>query len=103
MKDESAQAWTLNALANSYALTGQPRRAVPLLDQAIGQKEKAKSQKDLAIGLGNVAYIQSIIGELKVAEQNLLRMIEIGHERKDEFQEAVGHQQLGRVLAYRGQ
>ncbi len=34
LKDESDQAWTLNALANSYSLSGQPRRAVPLFEQA---------------------------------------------------------------------
>mgnify|MGYP003681936971 CR=1 FL=1 len=32
LKKESAQAWTLNALANSYSLSGQPRRAVPLFE-----------------------------------------------------------------------
>jgi tetratricopeptide (TPR) repeat protein len=35
LKDESAQAWTLNGLANTYALSGQPHRAVPLFEQAI--------------------------------------------------------------------
>ncbi len=32
LKDESAQAWTLSALASSYSLSGQPRRAVPLFE-----------------------------------------------------------------------
>ncbi|MCX7841349.1 MAG: hypothetical protein N2559_18085, partial [Anaerolineae bacterium] len=63
---------------------------------------KAKVKSDLAIGLGNVAYIQSIIGELKAAGENLRRSIEICREIKDEFGEAVWHQELGRVLAYRG-
>ena len=30
LKDQSAQAWTLNELARPYAKSGQPRRAVPL-------------------------------------------------------------------------
>ena len=35
LKDESGQAWTLNALANSYSLSGQPARAVPLFEAAM--------------------------------------------------------------------
>jgi tetratricopeptide (TPR) repeat protein len=100
LKDESAQAWTLNALANSYALAGQPRRAVPLFNQVITLKAKVKS--DLAIGLENVAYIQSIIGELKAAEQNLRRENELGREIDDWMEIASSHKELGRVLAYRG-
>jgi tetratricopeptide (TPR) repeat protein len=104
LKDEAWQAWTLNSLANSYSLAGQPRRAVPLFLQAVKIGEKAGDKKNLAIGLGNVAYMAQIqLGELKAAEQNLRRSIEICREIKDEFWEAVGHRELGRVLAYRGQ
>jgi hypothetical protein len=104
LKDESAQAWTLAALANSYSLAGQPRRAVPLFLQHNAIYEKAGNKKNLAIGLGNVAHMAQIqLGEVKAAEQNLRRRIEICREIKDELREAVGHQELGRVLAYRGQ
>ena len=40
LKDEGAQAWTLNGLANSYSLSGQPRRAVPLFERQIAIREK---------------------------------------------------------------
>lgn len=103
LKDESAQAWTLNELANSYSLAGQPRRAVPLFLASNDIDERRGNKKGVAIGLGNVATQQLIIGELKAAEQNLRRRIEICREIEDEFNEAVGHQELGRVLAYRGQ
>ncbi|MBU1747058.1 MAG: hypothetical protein KKA73_05170 [Chloroflexi bacterium] len=33
LEKESDQAWTLNTLANSYSLSGQPRRAVPLFER----------------------------------------------------------------------
>ncbi len=76
---------------------------MPLFLASNDVDEKRGDRKGVAIGLGNVAAQQLIIGELKAAEQNLRRRIEICREIKDEFREAVGHQELGRVLAYRGQ
>ena len=43
-----------------------------------------------------------IIGALRAAEANLRRSIALCREIKDEFKEAIGHQELGRLLAYRG-
>jgi len=103
LKDESAQAWTLNALANSYSLSGQPRRAVPLFEASNDIDEKRGNKTGVAIGLGNVAYIAQIhIGVLRAAEANLRRRIALCREIKNEFDEAIGHQELGRLLAYRG-
>ena len=42
------------------------------------------------------------IGALAAAEANLRRSIALCREIGDEFREAVGHQELGRLLAYRG-
>ncbi len=103
LKDVSIQAKELAELASAYSLVGQPRRAVPLTLRHNDLREKAGDKKNLAIGLGNVAIQQLGIGELKAAEQNLRRRIEICREIKDEFNEAIGHQELGRVLAYRGE
>lgn len=99
LKEESAQAWTLNGLANSYSLSGQLRRAVPLFEMHNALHEKAGDKKNLAIGLGNLAYMAQIqIGALAVAEHNLRRKIDMN---VNEFDVAVGHRELGRLLAYR--
>ncbi|RIK32416.1 MAG: hypothetical protein DCC56_00990 [Anaerolineae bacterium] len=103
LKRDDYQAFTLNALANSYSLSGQPRRAVPLFEMQIALREKQGDKKNLASGLGNVAYMAQIhIGALSEAERNLRRQIDLCREIEDEFREAVGHQELGRVLSYRG-
>lgn len=102
LKDESAQAWTLNGLANTYSASGQPRRAVPLAEMQIAIREKQGDKKNFATGLGNVATQQLVIGVLSAAERNLRRSIDLCREIEDEFREAVGHQELGRVLSYRG-
>jgi tetratricopeptide (TPR) repeat protein len=102
LKKEGDQAWTLNELANSYGLCGQSRLAVPLLRQHTAIREKQGNKVNLAIGLGNLADDQLKLGELAAAEGNLRRRIELCHEIEDEFREAVGHQELGRLLTYQG-
>jgi tetratricopeptide (TPR) repeat protein len=102
LKEESAQAWTLNMLANAYSLSGQPRRAVPLFLAGNEPDEKSGNKQGIAIGLGNAATQQLVIGALKEAERNLRRRIDLSREIEDEFREAVGHQELGHVLSYRG-
>jgi tetratricopeptide (TPR) repeat protein len=102
LKDGALQAWALNELAKSYLLLGQPRRAVLLIEMQRAIQEKEGDIKNLAIGLGNLAQAQIPVGELDASESNLRRSLAICRETKAEFAEAIGHQQLGRLLAYRG-
>ena len=99
---ESAQAWTLNTLANSYSLSGQPRRAVPLFEMQIAIREKQGHKENLAIGLGNVADDQLKLGRLEAAEGGLRRSIELSRDLEDDSQEVIGHQELGYLRVYEG-
>ncbi|WKZ47317.1 MAG: hypothetical protein QY306_16005 [Anaerolineales bacterium] len=104
LKNESDQAWALNELANSYSLSGQPRRAVQAFELIIAIDEKNNDKSaNTAITLENVASMAQIhIGALSDAERNLRRSIDLCREIEDEFWEAVGHRELGGVLSYRG-
>ncbi|MEP7008857.1 MAG: toll/interleukin-1 receptor domain-containing protein [Acidobacteriota bacterium] len=102
LRKESDQSWTLNTLANSYGLSGQLRRAVPLFEQAAVIDERRDDKNALAIGLGNLATPQVVIGGLRSAEANLRRSIEICREIDDAFWEAVAHREFGRLLGMRG-
>ena len=103
LKSEDAQGTTLNDLACSYGQIGQPAKAMPLYEQHIAIREKQGDKKNLAIGLANLAIAaQMPIGALQSAEANLRRAIALCQEIESEFQEAVGHRELGRLLAYRG-
>ena len=98
LKNKTAQGGTLNALAVSYLLSGRSRGAISLFERGIEIAKKQVAKENLAIGLGNLAYTAQIqIGELNAAEANLRRMIGICREIKDEFWEAVGHRELGRL------
>jgi tetratricopeptide (TPR) repeat protein len=104
LKNELAQAWTLGALANSYAHSGRSRETISLFEMSneIYKKQDANKQH-LAICLGNLADNQMRIGKLNVAEANFRRTIEISREIKEDFEEASGHQKLGQLLAYQGE
>ena len=103
LQSESDQESALNELANSYSLSGQPGRAVPLFEMHNELCEKAADKENLDIGLGNLAYMAQLpLGRLEAAEGALRRSIELCREIADEFHEAVGHQNLGRLLAYEG-
>jgi len=102
LKARPAQAKVLNELANSYSLSGQPKKAVPLSEKCNTLVERAGEKKNLATGLGNLAFQQIALGDFESAESNLRRAIELDGETKDEFSETCDHQQLGRLLAYEG-
>jgi hypothetical protein len=101
LKNEFGQAWTLNELAISYVNSGQPARAVPLFFKDIKITEKKAHKLNIAIPLGNVAdYSQLSIGQLSASTGHLRKRILLCREIKDKSNEAIGHQRLGRVLAY---
>ena len=68
LSKESDQAWTLNGLANSYSLAGQPRRAVPLFEMDIAILEKLGDTRTLPTPLGNLADDQMKLGRLLAYE-----------------------------------
>ena len=102
LTSESAQAWILNSLANSYSLSGQPRRAVPLLEMQIAVRKKQDNKLSVAIGMANMGDDQLKLGRLERAAGVEQRSIELSREIANDEQEAIGHQWLGRLLAYEG-
>ncbi|MBI3740550.1 MAG: hypothetical protein HY257_02185 [Chloroflexi bacterium] len=102
LKEESDQSWTLGFAATSYGLSGQSNRAALLNEQSTAIYEKLGNKGNLASGLMNIADDHLKLGKLAAAEQNLRSSIKLSREIKDEYLEAIGHQYLGRLLAYRG-
>ncbi len=78
-------------------------RAISPYTSAIELYEKAGIKNSLAISVSAVAQVAYLpTGAIRNAEFNLLRSISIRQEIQDEFGEAICHQELGRVLIYRG-
>jgi tetratricopeptide (TPR) repeat protein len=103
LKTEKDQASTLNDLACVYSLTGQPRRSVPLFERQIAIDEKQGDNFEIAASLENLATQQLKIGSLRATETSLRRsLLLLSRETQNQFLEAVGLQELGRLLACRG-
>jgi tetratricopeptide (TPR) repeat protein len=104
LKEEAHQGHCLNELANAYSLSGQPHRAVPLFESIIRIDEKNNDRStNAAITLGAIAsggYLP--IGTLNAAERNQRQALGICKEIENEQQESIHHQELGKVLSYRG-
>lgn len=96
-----ALAFTMNALANSYSLSGQPRSAVRAFQSGNEICEQQDDTINLAIGLGNIAFMAQVsLGRLADAEQNLRRSIKLCRDTGTSFWEASAHHELARLLAY---
>jgi tetratricopeptide (TPR) repeat protein len=102
LKKEGDQGWTLAALANSYSLSGQPRRAVPVLQSAVRLAEKMERKDNVAIGLGNLAIVQDSLGALQAAEANLRRECEIYQELETDLDTSQNRTEYGRLLCHCG-
>jgi len=98
----SMQAWTLNALAQAYQMTGQPGRAVPLFERSNLLKEEARYTVDLSSGLRDLAYAQRLAGGLRYSEVAARHALLIDREDGNMLLEAISLQVLGLALAARG-
>jgi hypothetical protein len=75
LRNEAGQSWVLSALAISYAVSGQPRRALPLFKASNDLSDKRGDQKNLATGLVSVAGVALMpMGGLRTAESCLGRL-----------------------------
>jgi tetratricopeptide (TPR) repeat protein len=103
LNNERARSWVLSALASAYSFSGQLRRSVTLYQLVNTYYEGKEDKKNLGVILSAVASVGYIpMGELAAAEQSLRRVIELTREMKYEIDEAIGHQELGLLLAYCG-
>lgn len=96
------QAFTLNALAAAYHLSGQPGRAAPLFRRQNAIREKEGNRESLSIGLGNMAYALRLSGALRESEAAARRALLIDRKLGDQVREAMNLYWLGLTLAARG-
>lgn len=86
--------WALNALATSYSLNGQSKLAIQIMEHSI----KEDLWYGRAIGFGNLAQDQALVGYLKSAYNNTEKKLSLCKHTDA----AIGHQELGQILLYMG-
>jgi tetratricopeptide (TPR) repeat protein len=100
---ENPAAWAMNALGISYRACGFPRAAERLFRAANKSRRASGGGNDILIAdLINLADVQWTIGRFRSADENLLQLIDLSATINDQSYKAVGHQDRGLRLAFRG-
>ncbi len=102
LEKKKDQAETLNDLACTYSLSGQPFNALPLFFSSVRILEENNEKKFITIALGNVAKDQFRIGQIFAATVHFRKENLIGREIGYNMETASSYLDLGRVLAYQG-
>jgi tetratricopeptide (TPR) repeat protein len=85
----------LNALAQSYQITGEPGRAVTFFRSADEIDHRLGDKADRSVGLSNLGMALLEIGALCEAERMARKAIVLSRELENKFREAIALRQLG--------
>ncbi len=96
------QAFTLNALALAYKISGQPGRAALLYRRVNQLYEEMRRDDYLSVGLCNLSNALRFAGGLREAEAAARRALDITREGENRFDAAVSLEWLGLALSARG-
>jgi tetratricopeptide (TPR) repeat protein len=99
---ESPQAWVQTALALSLRASGQPRRALQLIEASRAIHTGIGDVEGLLVDLVNLSDLQWTVGGLRAAEESLREQIQRSRDAGQPLYETVGHQDLGLRLAFMG-
>ncbi len=103
LREESTQGWTLNALAGSYGLSGQPSRALSPSRVAVELAKKLGQRENAAINLHNTAETLHIpLGNLAEAAQALSHSKELAVEWGNRWELNNVFRVLGALLTIQG-
>jgi tetratricopeptide (TPR) repeat protein len=92
------QGSALNALAQSYQLSGQPARSVPLFRRVCEIDNRLGDARSRQVHLSNLGYALYSIGALREAIGALLQALVLNRELEDVFNEDVILNNLGPAL-----
>ena len=98
LTDKTQHAPTLNSLAQSYQLSGQPGRATPLLRRSVEMDEQLRNKRNQERDLSNLSWALHQIGSFREGLRALCQALVFSRELTHEFGEAVALELLGRVL-----
>jgi len=97
------QCFTLNALAISYEISGQPGRAKWLYSRNNALCEQAGDKRDRRVVLANSSEVSRVIGDLRDSVENVQQAIVLNRALEYEFDESVSLEIFGLVLGATGE
>ena len=93
--------FTLNALAQGYQLSGQPRLALPLFRRNIALVKREGQLANLAVALRNLSMALRLSGALSESQLTVFQSLVIERKRGDIRSEGVSLARLGQTIATR--
>ncbi|MBV9211068.1 MAG: DUF4062 domain-containing protein [Acidobacteria bacterium] len=96
------QGYTLNALAQGYHVSGQPRRAAALYRRASKVASEIKHETNLSVSLRNLSCALRLSGMLCESENNARCALAITREQDNRHGEAISLYWIGLTLTARG-
>jgi tetratricopeptide (TPR) repeat protein len=103
LSDPSDQAFTLEQLALGFQFSGQPGRAVSLLQRSNAIRSEGGNEEGYTVGLSNLSDTLRYTGGLREASVSVSRALSITRQREDRFREGAGLSLLGLALAAMGE
>ncbi|MBZ0283625.1 MAG: DUF559 domain-containing protein [Anaerolineae bacterium] len=102
LSDSAQQAFTLNALALAYDISGQPGGSAAIHRKVVQMDEEQDNiGKDTSVTLCNLSNALHLAGGLHEAEAAARRALVITREQQNRVQEAISLRWLGLALAAR--
>ena len=102
-EDDIRVAETLQSLSVVNQLLGLHREGIPQAEEAFEMFKQLGNKNEQAICLGNLAWLLHSDGQLDVAEDTVLRQIELLPEKGEEFQLCQSHRLLGQICHSKGE
>ena len=102
LNDKFDRAWVVDSLAKACSYSGETRRAAAICEANLPQFDSSSSHEELVMLLETLAGVQTRLGRLTSAEQNLRRLATLAGSIENEDLEAVARNRLGLLLAHRG-
>ncbi len=102
LQDTFDRAWVVDALAKACSYSGETRRAAAVCLANVNEFDSPSTHEELAMLLETLAGVQTRLGRLGNAEQNLRRLAALAGSIENEDLEAVARNRLGLLLAHRG-
>ena len=102
-EDDIRVAETLQSLSVVNQLLGLHREEIPQAEEAFEMFKQLGNKNEQAICLGNLTWLLHSDGQLDVAEDTVLRQIELLPEKGEEFQLCQSHRLLGQICHSKGE
>ncbi|GAA0212312.1 hypothetical protein GCM10009123_19470 [Kangiella japonica] len=102
LKDKQLEGDVLNAFGVAYHRLGQLEDSLDYYQQGLGYREAVNDARGVVTSLSNLAAVYAVKGEYELAEESLLKALEVNKIRNDAVKQADLYNELGIIAEEQG-